>query len=42
MVDAVQSYVAAHKPVEVEINPLLCGPEGTVAVDALITLGDTP
>jgi succinyl-CoA synthetase beta subunit len=29
-------------PVEVEINPLHCGPDGAVAVDALITLGDTP
>ncbi|CAD0184720.1 acetyl coenzyme A synthetase (ADP forming), alpha domain [Ruegeria sp. THAF57] len=37
-VDAVQAYVianAAHVS-EVEINPLICGPDGAVAVDALI------
>ncbi|MEM9812893.1 MAG: acetate--CoA ligase family protein [Pseudomonadota bacterium] len=33
---AVQEYVAAARPLEVEINPLICGVDGAVAVDALI------
>ena len=37
---AVQSYVMAEAPFEVEINPLLCGPSYAIAVDALITTGD--
>ena len=37
---AVQSYVIAAAPYEVEINPLLCGPQGAVAVDALIKTGE--
>ncbi|WP_108815544.1 acetate--CoA ligase family protein [Loktanella sp. Alg231-35] len=37
---AVQSYVLAETPFEVEINPLLCGPTQAIAVDALITTGD--
>ena len=36
---AVQAYVFDATPYEVEINPLLCGPDGAVAVDALITEG---
>ncbi len=36
---AVQTYVAAHHPTEVEINPLLCCPTRAVAADALITNG---
>ncbi|GAA6160408.1 acetate--CoA ligase family protein [Ruegeria sp. HU-ET01832] len=37
-VEAVQAYVIANAThvSEVEINPLICGPEGAVAVDALI------
>jgi acyl-CoA synthetase (NDP forming) len=38
---AVQSYVMATTPFEVEINPLLCGPDGAIAVDALITTGES-
>ena len=38
---AVQSYVEAARPQEIEINPLLCGPNGAVAADALIRIGDT-
>ncbi len=37
---AVQSYVLDTAPYEVEINPLLCGPDGAIAVDALITTGE--
>ena len=37
---AVQSYVLDTSPCEVEINPLICGPNGAVAVDALITTGE--
>jgi hypothetical protein len=37
---AVQAYVAAAHPAEVDINPLLCGPGAAVAADALIRLGD--
>lgn len=41
-VRAVQDFVTAHdgQVSEVEINPLLCLPEGAVAVDALIRMGD--
>ncbi|WP_323798416.1 acetate--CoA ligase family protein [Nisaea sp.] len=41
-VRAVQDFVAAQdgRVSEVEINPLLCLPEGAVAVDALIRMGD--
>ncbi|WP_339854886.1 acetate--CoA ligase family protein [uncultured Nisaea sp.] len=41
-VRAVQDFVAAQggQVSEVEINPLLCLPEGAVAVDALIRMGD--
>jgi acyl-CoA synthetase (NDP forming) len=38
---AVQSYVLDTSPCEVEINPLICGPDGAVAVDALITTGES-
>lgn len=37
---AVQSFVIETAPFEVEINPLLCGPEQAIAVDALITTGE--
>ncbi len=37
---AVQSYVIAQTPFEVEINPLMCGPFRAVAADALITTGE--
>ncbi|SIT90884.1 Acyl-CoA synthetase (NDP forming) [Yoonia rosea] len=37
---AVQSYVMAQTPIEIEINPLMCGPKGAVAADALITTGE--
>ena len=37
---AVQSYVLAETPFEIEINPLMCGPDGAVAADALITTGE--
>ncbi|MBO9467474.1 acetate--CoA ligase family protein [Tropicibacter sp. R15_0] len=39
---AVQAYVKAQagRVAEVEINPLLCGPDGAIAVDALIRLED--
>ncbi len=37
---AVQSYVFDTAPCEVEINPLICGPDGAVAVDALIITGE--
>ncbi|MFO8125585.1 acetate--CoA ligase family protein, partial [Yoonia sp.] len=37
---AVQSYVIAHKPFEIEINPLMCGPARVIAADALITTGE--
>jgi acyl-CoA synthetase (NDP forming) len=40
-VKAVQAYVAAVQPGEIEINPLLCGPFGAVAADALIRKGET-
>ena len=39
---AVQMLVEteAHRLLELEINPLICGPGGAVAVDALIRLGE--
>ncbi|MEO1468026.1 MAG: acetate--CoA ligase family protein [Pseudomonadota bacterium] len=37
---AVQAYCAAALPGEIEINPLICGPGGAVAADALIRTGD--
>lgn len=43
IVDAVlsaQSYVMDMTPFEVEINPLMCGPDRAVAADALITTGE--
>ncbi|MCC0014824.1 MAG: acetate--CoA ligase family protein [Rhodobiaceae bacterium] len=38
---AIASYVeATPQAVEVEVNPLLCGPRGAIAADALIRLGE--
>lgn len=37
---AVQGYVTKEHPVEVEINPLMCGPDKAVAADALIKTGE--
>ena len=37
---AVQSYVIAEMPFEIEINPLMCGPEQAIAADALVTTGE--
>ena len=37
---AVQAYVQSAPVEEVEINPLLCGPDFAVAADALIKAGD--
>lgn len=37
---SVQNYVAATLPQEVEINPLICRPDGAIAADALIRIGD--
>lgn len=41
---AVQSFVEANadQVVEVEVNPLICRPDGAIAVDALIRLGGEP
>jgi len=36
---AVQSYVIAEAPEEIEINPLMCGPDVAIAADALIRTG---
>ncbi|MEM6310494.1 MAG: acetate--CoA ligase family protein, partial [Pseudomonadota bacterium] len=36
---AVQAYVVAEHPEEVEVNPLMCGPTEAVAADALIKIG---
>lgn len=36
---AIQSYVCANRPQEVEVNPLLCRPDGAIAADALIITG---
>ena len=38
---AVQSYVAKALPLEIEINPLLCGTNHATAADALIRIGDS-
>lgn len=37
---AVQAYVLAHHPLEIEINPLICSANGAIAADALITTGE--
>ena len=37
---AVQSYVISEMPFEIEINPLMCGPEQAIAADALVTTGE--
>ena len=37
---AVQAYVAKALPQEIEINPLICGPDRAIAADALIRTGD--
>ena len=37
---AVQSYVRAETPFEIEINPLMSGPDRAIAADALITTGE--
>ena len=37
---AVQTYVLAHHPLEIEINPLMCATDSVVAADALITTGE--
>jgi acyl-CoA synthetase (NDP forming) len=37
---AVQDFVLDTHPVEVEINPLMCGPDFAIAADALITTGE--
>jgi acyl-CoA synthetase (NDP forming) len=39
-VDALQAYVIAHRPLEVEVNPLICTPDAAIAADALIRTGD--
>ena len=36
---AMQNYVIATLPQEVEINPLMCGPDKAIAADALIKTG---
>ncbi|MEM9342651.1 MAG: acetate--CoA ligase family protein, partial [Pseudomonadota bacterium] len=36
---AVQAYVAEARPLEVEINPLICTPDAAYAADALIRMG---
>ncbi len=36
----VQAYVTEARPIEVEINPLICTADGAFVADALITLGD--
>ena len=38
---AVQSYVMAQHPYEIEINPLICTPTNAIAADALITTGES-
>ncbi|MEO0764112.1 MAG: molybdopterin cofactor-binding domain-containing protein, partial [Pseudomonadota bacterium] len=35
-----EGQAAAALPGEIEINPLICGPGGAVAADALIRTGD--
>ncbi|MCB1490551.1 MAG: acetate--CoA ligase family protein [Rhodobiaceae bacterium] len=37
---SVQAYVAAALPQEIEINPLMCGPDRAIAADALIRIGE--
>jgi acyl-CoA synthetase (NDP forming) len=37
---AMQAYVTAHRPLEVEVNPLICTPSAAIAADALIRTGD--
>lgn len=37
---AVQTYVENARPLEIEINPLICGAGGAVVADALIRIGD--
>lgn len=37
---AVQNYVIETRPQEIEINPLMCGPDHAVAADALIRIGE--
>lgn len=39
-VDALQAYVTAHRPLEVEVNPLICTPAAAIAADALVRTGD--
>ena len=36
---AVQAAVMAEAPEEIEINPLMCGPDGAIAADVLIRTG---
>ena len=36
---AVEAYVTAHRPAELDINPLICGAKDAVAADALIKTG---
>lgn len=36
---AVEAYVMAHRPTELDINPLICGAQDAVAADALIKTG---
>lgn len=40
VVMAVQDYVIANHPEEVEINPVMCGPDFAIAADALIKIGE--
>jgi succinyl-CoA synthetase beta subunit len=37
---AVQDLVATSRPLEIEINPLMCSPDGAIAADVLIRTGD--
>ncbi|MEM1431313.1 MAG: acetate--CoA ligase family protein [Pseudomonadota bacterium] len=37
---SVQAYASAVLPQEIEINPLLCCPDGAIAADALIRIGE--
>lgn len=39
-VRGLQDYVLANHPFEIEINPLMCGPDHATAADALMTTGD--
>ncbi len=38
---AVQGFVTKEHPFEVEINPLMCGPDKAIAADALIKTGES-